>query len=78
MIRTRGLAAAFAGGPLIHFPDVDLPQGSVLLLRGPSGSGKSTWLAVVAGLLRPAARLPIPGARATWVFCRKSCTSARP
>jgi putative ABC transport system ATP-binding protein len=51
MIRTRGLAAAFAGGPLIHFPDVDLPQGSVLLLRGPSGSGKSTWLAVVAGLL---------------------------
>lgn len=53
MIQTEGLAAAFAGGPVIHFPDVDLPQGGVLLLRGPSGSGKSTWLAVVAGLLAP-------------------------
>lgn len=51
MIRTQGLAAAFAGGSAIHFPDVDVPQGAVLLLRGPSGSGKSTWLAVVAGLL---------------------------
>ena len=34
------------------FPDVDLPQGAVLLLRGPSGAGKSTWLALAAGLLR--------------------------
>ncbi len=53
MIRTRGLAATFGGGVPIRFPDVDVPQGGVLLLRGPSGSGKSTWLAVVAGLLAP-------------------------
>jgi len=53
MIQTHGLVAAFAGGQPIHFPDVDVPQGGVLLLRGPSGSGKSTWLAVVAGLLAP-------------------------
>lgn len=53
MIQTRGLVAAFAGGQPIYFPDVDVRQGGVLLLRGPSGSGKSTWLAVVAGLLAP-------------------------
>lgn len=32
------------------FPDVAVPQGGTLLLRGDSGSGKSTWLALVAGL----------------------------
>lgn len=35
---------------MLQFPDVDLPAGGTLLLRGPSGSGKSTWLALVAGL----------------------------
>ncbi|MEY3123678.1 MAG: hypothetical protein RLZZ573_198, partial [Pseudomonadota bacterium] len=34
-------------------PDVDVPQGGVLLLGGPSGSGKSTWLALAAGLVAP-------------------------
>lgn len=53
MIRTHGLAAAHPGGPQISFPDVDVLQGGVLLLRGPSGSGKSTWLALVAGLMAP-------------------------
>lgn len=53
MIRTQGLVAAHPGGPQIAFPDVDVPQGSVLLLCGPSGSGKSTWLALVAGLMAP-------------------------
>ena len=51
MIRTHQLTYAFASGPALAFPDVDVPQGGVLLLRGPSGSGKSTWLALVAGLL---------------------------
>jgi putative ABC transport system ATP-binding protein len=51
MIRTRQLACQYAGGPRLHFDDVDVPQGGVLLLRGPSGSGKSTWLALAAGLL---------------------------
>jgi putative ABC transport system ATP-binding protein len=37
----------------LHFPDVDLSQGDVLVLRGNSGSGKSTWLALLAGLLTP-------------------------
>jgi len=53
VIETRSLVAAFRGGTPIVFPDVAVPQGGTLLLRGPSGSGKSTWLAVVAGLLAP-------------------------
>ena len=53
MIRTRQLAYAYAGGPTLRFPDVDVAQGRVLLLSGPSGCGKSTWLALVAALMAP-------------------------
>ncbi|MBZ4212041.1 MAG: ATP-binding cassette domain-containing protein [Rhodoferax sp.] len=53
MIRSQGLAYRYANGTSLTFPDVDVSQGSVLLLSGPSGSGKSTWLALVAGLVRP-------------------------
>jgi putative ABC transport system ATP-binding protein len=45
------LAYRYRAGPELRFPDLDLPQGGVLLLQGPSGSGKSTWLALAAGLL---------------------------
>lgn len=51
MICTHQLSYTFANGPALAFPDVEVPQGGILLLRGPSGSGKSTWLALVAGLL---------------------------
>ncbi len=51
MIRTRQLAYRYPKGPTLVFPDVDVPQGGVLLLGGPSGSGKSTWLALAAGLV---------------------------
>ncbi len=51
MIQSQHLAFRYPKGPDIHFPDIDVPQGQVLLLRGNSGSGKSTWLALVAGLL---------------------------
>jgi putative ABC transport system ATP-binding protein len=53
MIRTQGLAYAYAGGATLRFDDVSVPQGGVLLLKGPSGSGKSTWLALAAGLVAP-------------------------
>jgi putative ABC transport system ATP-binding protein len=50
VIVTRALAYRYANGPALTFPDVAVPQGGTLLLRGNSGSGKSTWLALVAGL----------------------------
>ena len=53
MIQTRNLHYAYPGGMELSFPDVDVAQGSVLLLSGPSGCGKSTWLALVAGLVAP-------------------------
>jgi putative ABC transport system ATP-binding protein len=55
VIRTRQLAYRYPKGPTLAFPDVDVPQGGVLLLGGPSGSGKSTWLALAAGLVRATA-----------------------
>ena len=51
MIKTSALQFAYPGVVPIHFPDVDVPQGATLLLRGPSGSGKSTWLALAAALV---------------------------
>jgi putative ABC transport system ATP-binding protein len=53
VIETRGLGLAYPQAPVLRFPDVVVPQGGTLLLRGLSGSGKSTWLALVAGLLTP-------------------------
>ncbi len=53
MIRTEQLTYQYPKGPRLVFPDVNLPQGSVLLLSGPSGCGKSTWLALVAALVAP-------------------------
>ena len=52
MIHTSNLIYRYANGAALRFPDVDIPQGGVMLLKGPSGSGKSTWLALAAGLLR--------------------------
>lgn len=53
MIRMASLRYAYAGQAAMAFPDIDVPQGAVVLLRGNSGSGKSTWLALAAALLRP-------------------------
>ena len=51
MIRTHQLAYAYPGATPIEFPNIDVPQGTVVLLSGPSGCGKSTWLGLVAGLV---------------------------
>jgi putative ABC transport system ATP-binding protein len=53
MIDTLDLVYRYPGGAALRFPDVAVPQGGTLLLRGPSGSGKSTRLALAAGLLTP-------------------------
>ena len=55
MIQTLQLGYQYPNGPRLEFPDVDVAQGTVLLLSGPSGCGKSTWLALVAGLVAPTA-----------------------
>lgn len=55
MIQSKGLRYCYPGGSALLFPDVQVPQGAVLLLSGPSGSGKSTWLALVAALVAPTA-----------------------
>ncbi|WP_374663642.1 ABC transporter ATP-binding protein [Ramlibacter sp.] len=75
MIRSRGLHYLYPQGPDLAFPDVDVPQGGLLLVQGRSGAGKSTWLALAAGLLAPAGELTVAGqdlaalprsARDTW------------
>jgi putative ABC transport system ATP-binding protein len=53
MISTAGLTYCYPGGVALDFPDVDVPQGTVLVLSGPSGCGKSTWLALAAALVAP-------------------------
>lgn len=53
MIHTHQLTYTYPKAPALSFPDVQLPQGGVLVLSGDSGSGKSTWLALLAGLLAP-------------------------
>lgn len=53
MIQTRDLRFQYPQGPHLAFADIDIAQGSVLLLHGPSGCGKSTLLSLVAGLVAP-------------------------
>jgi len=53
LIQSAHLSYRYPGSVPLHFPDVEVPQGRVLVLSGPSGSGKSTWLALVAGLVPP-------------------------
>lgn len=50
-LRTQALTFRWAPDQaLLSFPDIDLPQGDHLFLRGPSGSGKSTLLSLICGL----------------------------
>jgi putative ABC transport system ATP-binding protein len=55
LIQTAKLSFSYPGSSALHFPDLDVEQGSMVILSGPSGCGKSTWLALVAGLVKPGA-----------------------
>jgi putative ABC transport system ATP-binding protein len=51
MLRTTSLQFAYGNAAPLQFPDIDAPQGGIVLLQGNSGSGKSTLLALACGLL---------------------------
>ena len=62
MIAARSLQYRYSPAVCVELPDVVLPQGAVLLLKGDSGSGKSTFLALASGLLTPSAgRIVVAG-----------------
>ncbi|MEY4561127.1 MAG: hypothetical protein RLZZ618_404 [Pseudomonadota bacterium] len=53
MLQLRDLSLRHGPADLLRFPDLSLPAGQHLLVRGKSGAGKSTLLALIAGLLTP-------------------------
>lgn len=56
MLSTEGLTYRFGkDGPELEFPDIQVADGSSLLVLGESGAGKTTLLHLLAGILRPKA-----------------------
>lgn len=55
MIELTGVRYRYRPDAELAFPDIGVPRGGTLVLRGASGSGKSTLLALLAGLLTPTA-----------------------
>jgi putative ABC transport system ATP-binding protein len=55
MLDARGLRYVRDGQTILAGVDVTVDPGESLAVTGPSGSGKSSLLAVLAGLVRPAA-----------------------
>jgi ABC-type lipoprotein export system ATPase subunit len=54
LISMQNISYRYAGGELLHFPDLHVAKGAHTLLLGQSGSGKTTLLHVLTGLLAPA------------------------
>ncbi len=55
MITVRNLAKRFGSVDALQDITLDLPRGSLTVIRGPSGSGKTTLLRLMAGLETPTA-----------------------
>jgi branched-chain amino acid transport system ATP-binding protein len=51
LVEVRGLAAGYAGRPVIRGLDCDLPAGAITAVIGPNGHGKTTLLRALSGLL---------------------------
>jgi ATP-binding cassette subfamily C protein CydC len=55
-LRVRGVRAGYGRGPdVLRDVDLDVPEGSRVIVTGPSGSGKSTLAAVLLRFLDPRA-----------------------
>jgi putative ABC transport system ATP-binding protein len=62
MLHTESLCYSYPASTTLRLPDLHLPQGAALVLRGNSGSGKSTLLALAAGLLQASSgRISVAG-----------------
>jgi heme exporter protein A len=53
VIHARGLERRFGTKRVVDSLDLDVAEGSFLLVTGPNGSGKTTLLRLFAGLLAP-------------------------
>ena len=51
VLSCSGLAAGYAGAPVVRGVDLALDQGEILALLGPNGAGKTTVLLALAGLV---------------------------
>jgi branched-chain amino acid transport system ATP-binding protein len=55
MLRVEGLVAGYAGAPVLHDIDLDVPAGQIVAVLGANGAGKTTLLRTLSGLVRPRA-----------------------
>ncbi|WP_026954387.1 ABC transporter ATP-binding protein [Algoriphagus vanfongensis] len=53
MLISRAVTFEYDKSNQFHFPDINLPEGTNLLVLGDSGIGKTTLLHLTAGLLKP-------------------------
>ncbi len=51
LLKTKDVAFAYGGNPVLHGVSVSLRWGEVLGIMGPNGAGKSTLLNVMSGVL---------------------------
>jgi branched-chain amino acid transport system ATP-binding protein len=51
IIEARGVAAGYAGQPVVHDLDLEVGQGEVVCLLGPNGAGKTTTMLALSGEL---------------------------
>lgn len=52
MININSLSKSYAGIPILHDINLEIPKGKVISLIGPNGAGKSTLLVLMARLAK--------------------------